>query len=52
LVHIVEMAQDVVLYDKLPSLENVGMGIITSFAVLLIGYLIFRKMEPRVIEEL
>lgn len=52
LVHIVEMAHDVVLYDKLPSLENVGMGIITSFAVLLIGYLIFRKMEPRVIEEL
>lgn len=52
MVHIVEMAHDVTLYDKIPSSDTIIMAIITSFSVLVLGYVIFRKMEPRVIEDL
>lgn len=52
LVQILNMAQDVTLYDKIPLSQDVFVAIATAFSVLIIGYLIFKKMDARVIEDL
>ncbi|MGI0026209.1 MAG: ABC transporter permease [Nitrosopumilaceae archaeon] len=47
---LIEMAHNALLYDKLPTINQFGYTAGISFAVLVIGWLIFRKMN-RVIDE-
>ena len=50
--HIVTWNQDLTLYGKLPTLESLGYTFGTSIAILLIGYLIFKRYENRVVDKL
>ncbi|MFQ5941742.1 MAG: ABC transporter permease [Nitrososphaerales archaeon] len=49
---ILDMAHNVALYDVLPSVADWTYVVTTSLAILVIGYLIFRRFEARVGEEL
>ena len=51
-VQLVEMVHQVVLYGTLPSLNSTLYSIGSIFAILGIGYLIFRKYQARIVEEL
>jgi lipopolysaccharide transport system permease protein len=51
-VQIVEMVHHVALYGTLPTLNSVLYSIGSVFAILGIGYLIFRKYQARIVEEL
>ena len=51
-VQIVEMVHHVTLYGTLPSLNSVLYSVGSIFAILGIGYLIFRKYQARIVEEL
>ncbi|MGI0087187.1 MAG: hypothetical protein ACREBI_04430 [Nitrosotalea sp.] len=52
MVQIVDMAHNVTIYGKTPSVESVQITIIEVLATTLICYLIFRISKKRVIEEL
>jgi len=52
MVQIVNMAHEVTLENKIPSLESIEIAVITTFIILGMGYAIFRKFERRLIEEL
>ena len=52
IVQIVEMVHHVTLYGTLPSLNYVLYSVGSVFGVLGIGYLIFRKYQARIVEEL
>ena len=52
LVTILTMAQDVTLYGKIPPLIDFVRIYVTSFAFLLVGYLIFKRLNNKIIEEL
>ena len=52
MVQIINMTHDVTLYNKLPSLESIEISVGTTFMIFVIGYIIFRKFERRIIEEL
>jgi len=51
-VQIVEMVHHVALYGTLPSLNSILYSVGSVFAILGIGYLIFRKYQSRIVEEL
>ena len=52
MVGILVMARDVILYNTHPTFEGLSYLILSSLAVLVIGYGIFKKLEPRIVEEL
>jgi lipopolysaccharide transport system permease protein len=47
---IIDMAHKVTLYNTIPSLHDFGYLLVASFAVLGIGYAIFKKFESKAIE--
>ncbi len=47
-----DMAHDVTLYNVIPPVTDWLYIVATSFAILSLGYLVFRRFEPRVGEEL
>jgi len=51
-VQIVEMVHHVTLYGTLPTLNSVLYSVGSIFAILGIGYLIFRKYQARIVEEM
>lgn len=52
MVHVLNFAHDAVLYGKLPAIENVILAIAMVSLIFVTGYVIFRKLSPRIIEEL
>lgn len=52
MVHIVNMARDVTIYNTIPSIESIQITIATTLLIFAVGYAIFRKIQVRVIEEL
>jgi lipopolysaccharide transport system permease protein len=51
-VKIFEMLQDTVLYGKIPPLYDFAYVTITSIIILAVGYGVYRKFEPRIVEVL
>ena len=51
-VQIVEMVHHVAIYGTLPTLNSVLYSAGSIFAILGIGYLIFRKYQARIVEEM
>ena len=51
-VQIVEMVHHVTLYGTLPTLNSILYSVGSIFAILGIGYLIFRRYQSRIVEEL
>jgi lipopolysaccharide transport system permease protein len=51
-VQIVEMVHHVTLYGTLPTLNSVLYSVGSVLAILAIGYLIFRRYQARIVEEL
>ena len=49
--HIINMLRESVIYSTFPILEDMIFIIVSSFMILLVGYLIFLKFEPRFAEE-
>jgi len=52
MVQIVTMVHHVALYGTLPSLNSILYASVSSFLILGIGYLIFRKYQARIVEEM
>ena len=52
MVQIVNIAHDVTLYNKIPSMESIQIAIVTTLITFVVGYAIFRKSQKRMIEEL
>ena len=52
MVQVLNFAHDAVLYGKLPTIENVILAVAMVSLIFVIGYVIFRKLSPRIIEEL
>ena len=52
MVQIVTMAQHVVLYGTLPSINSVLYAVGSISAITVIGYMIFRKFQAKVVEEM
>ena len=52
MVSILNMARDVTLYNKVPLVEDVIMAVGMTFLIFGIGYGIFKKLSPRIMEEL
>ena len=52
MVQILNMAHNAVLYGSLPSSNDVAIAVGTTLLVFGVGYVIFRKMSARIIEEL
>ena len=51
-VQIVTMAHHVVLYGVLPSINSILYAVGSTSAIMIIGYLIFRKYQSRIVEEI
>jgi len=49
---ILEMSHNAVIYGTLPSLFDITYLLSVSFGIFIIGYLIFRKYQSKIIEEL
>lgn len=52
MVQIVTMAHDVALYGTLPSTNSILYATVSIFIILGIGYLIFRRYQARIVEEM
>jgi len=52
MVSILNMARDVTLYGKIPLGEDVIMAVGITFLIFGIGYGVFKKLSPRIMEEL
>ena len=52
MVQIVEMVHHVAIYGTLPSLNSILYASVSIFSILVIGYLIFRKYQIKVVEEM
>jgi len=52
MVQIVNMAHDVILYNKMPSTESVEISVITTLVIFGICYGIFKKTQVKIMEEL
>lgn len=52
LVQIFNMAHDVAIFGTIPSASSIQISIITTLAIFLVGYGIFRKVQKRTIEDL
>ncbi|MHB8545733.1 MAG: ABC transporter permease [Nitrosotalea sp.] len=52
MVQIIDIAHEIVLYDKTPTIEAIATAIITTMSTFVIGYTIFRRLQSRMMEEL
>ncbi|MCV0399669.1 MAG: ABC transporter permease [Nitrosarchaeum sp.] len=52
MVQIVTMAHHVTLYGELPSINSILYAVFSVFIIVGIGYLIFRKLQARIVEEM
>lgn len=52
MVQIMNIARNAILYDKIPTSESLQVATVTTLLILFLGYLVFRKMKNRVMEEL
>tara|TARA_B110000438_G_scaffold278282_1_gene301673 strand:- start:4331 stop:5107 length:777 start_codon:yes stop_codon:yes gene_type:complete len=52
MVQIVEMAHHVTLYGTLPSINSILYATFSISIILVVGYLIFRKFQARIVEEM
>ena len=52
MVQIVTMAHHVTLYGELPSVNSILYAIFSVSIIVVVGYLIFRKFQSRIVEEL
>lgn len=52
MVHIVNIARDVTIYNSLPTIESVQIAIISVAVIFSISYIVFKKFHNRVMEEL
>lgn len=52
MVRIVDIAHDITLYNVFPSTESILTAVGIVFSIFLIGYAVFKKLEPKIIEEL
>ena len=50
--HLVTWNHDFTLYGNIPTLESFGYAFGTSIGILLIGYLIFKRYENRLVDKL
>ena len=51
-VQIVTMAHHVVLYGVLPSINSILYAVGSTSVIMIIGYLIFRRYQSRIVEEI
>lgn len=49
---LVNMAHDSVLFGKIPNMIDIEVTVGTTLLIFIVGYLIFRKMQVRIMEEL
>jgi len=49
---IMEMGHEVILYQTVPSLEETIYSVSTSFATLFVGWILFKKIERKIVEKL
>lgn len=49
---VLDMAHDVTLYNLVPPINDWVYVVVSSFAILILGYLIFRKFQTRIGEQL
>lgn len=49
---IMEMGHEVILYHTIPSFEEAAYSVVTSFATLLVGWILFKKFETKIVEKL
>jgi len=40
------------LYHTIPSFEEAAYSVVTSFATLLVGWILFKKIETKIVEKL
>jgi lipopolysaccharide transport system permease protein len=52
MVQLVTMAQHVALHGTLPSINSILYAFGTTIIIVIIGYLIFRKFQVRIVEEM
>lgn len=52
MVQIVTIAHHVVLYGTLPSVNSILYAVASTLVIVIIGYLIFRKLQARIVEEI
>ena len=52
MVQIMNMAHDVTLYNRLPTTESIEIAVFSVFSIFIISYIIFKKMEVRIMEVL
>lgn len=52
MVQILNIARDLALYNKLPTIESIAIAVVMVSIIFAIGYGVFRKLSPRIIEEL
>lgn len=52
MLHIINAYRDILFYQKLPDMANLGIWFLISILIAFIGYKIFKKLEKRFAEEL
>lgn len=52
MVQILNIARDLTLYNKMPSIESIQIAIATTLIIFIVSYAIFKKSQIRIIEEL
>lgn len=52
MLHILNFARDAVLYGTLPTVENIALAVGMTALIFGVGFGIFKKLSPRIIEEL
>ncbi|SHO42846.1 putative ABC transporter, permease protein [Nitrosotalea sinensis] len=52
MVRIIDMTHDLVLYNTIPSSESILTCLAIVLAIFGTGYIVFKKLEPKIIEEL
>lgn len=52
LTQIFNMAHDVTIFNKIPSVSSVEISIIMTLAIFIVGYSIFKKVQKRTMEDL
>jgi len=49
---IIDMSHDIVLYNKIPELFDIGYTIAITLVVFVIGLFVFKFLESKIVEEL
>lgn len=52
MVHIMKVYRDILYYKQMPTFNGLGIVILISFAMIVIGYLLFQKLQKGFAEEL